>query len=300
MVLKVRKLCEHTTLMNIMIGLANKHETFPSVLADNGYQLDSICPSFLNKDGKEVNPDLIFKSHAENNLFIVECKTGTLQEEQAITYKSLTSEEVKQQNITTLPGNFSLDKTWVCIEKNLTKVNSKNSEWKLNFPIVCKFNTTLKKSNNIPFNSTILNSIFTKGIDIPNNIPTVYYSFSPEDPEEYILMHILPAIIKLSLNPHKDYFTLEELLKETHLLYEYLDKNEKTKLRKRLGSILSYLERSELKEFLNKVTNTPNAWQIIKNRILSFRNKCQKMIKEYHSILQKKEEEKKQKKISDF
>jgi len=297
----MRELCEHTVLMNVMIGLVNKHSTYPSTLSDKGYQLECICPSFLNNEGKEVNPDIIFKSHAENNLFIVECKTGTLQKEQATVSKNLTKDEIQQQHITTLTGEFTLDKTLVCTEKNLSKVDAKNREWNLNFPIVCKYNSNnIKKSNSIKFNSAVLESIFLNGINLPNNIPTVYYQFSPEDPDEYILMHILPAIMKLSLTLHKDHFTLDELLKETHLLYDYLDKKEQVKLRGKVGSLLSELERSELKEFLNKVPNQQNTWQIIKNRILSFRNKCQKMISEYHLILQKKEEEKKQRKISDF
>ena len=297
---KMIELCEHTLLLNAILGLVQKHNTYPCILAEKGYQLECICPSFLNHKGKEINPDIILKSHSENNLLLGDCKTGTMQKEQALCYKDITIEEIKEQNITSLSGNITIDKTSICLERNLPKILEKDKEWEVGLNIICKFDSgLLKKADSIKFHSSILEDLFSRGVQLPQFTPTVYYQFSPEDPEEYILMHILPAILYLSLNLNKTFFTLEELLLQTHSLYAYLDEKEKTKLKSRVNNILSNLERTDLKESINRIPNQPNSWEVIKNRVLSFRNKCQTLIKEYQTFLQKENEAKKQKKIFD-
>lgn len=296
----MRELCEHTILMNAMIGLAIKHETYPSILADKGYMLESICPSIYDNEGNEVNPDIIFRSHEENNLFFIDCKTGTLQEKQANSYKKISPTEILEQGKTKLSGEVTLDKTWVCKEKNFTKVDNMNTTWNLNFPIICKFNNNLlKKNNSVSFNSGIIEQIFNNGINLPK-IPTVYYPFSSDDPEEYILMHLLPSIVQISNKVHEEFFTLDEILKVAHPLYEYLELKEKSKLKQKIGNLLSELERNELKDFLNRVPKRQNTWEVINKKLMGFRNACQKLITDYDRILEKKAEEKKQKKIPEF
>lgn len=297
----MRELSEHTILMNIILGLVSKHKNFPHTLAEKGYQLESICPSFLNKEGKEINPDIILKSHEESNLFLGDCKTGTLQKEQSLAYQELSSTELREQQIVSLPGEFTIDISYICLEKNLEKIKEKVESWGLSSVILCKLNKgVLKIEGNSTFKSQILNEIFKEGINIPQDSPLIYYSFSPEDPEEYILLYVLPSILALSLKAKKDSFTLEELLRETHNLYDYLDEKEKKKLRAKVSKLLSVLERNDLKEFLNKVQNQQNTWEILTKRILSFRRKCQNLIQDYERILIERADEKKQTKLGEF
>lgn len=280
--------------MNMMIGLSKKHPTYPDVLAEEGFMLESIGTSFLDSKGNEVNPDIMFKCHNENSLFLLDCKSGTLKKKQSEVYKKLTPKEVKEQNITSLSGDFELDKSWVCSDENLDKVKEKNEEWEINFPILFENDEELKKDNSSNFNSNSLEDIFEEGVSIDGRIPTSYYPFSPEDSEEYVMFHMIQGLIKLSLD---DTFKLEDLLRETHDLYDYLDEKEKKKLKRRVGKIMKRFERDEFKEYLNKVPDSSNEWEIIDGRIRGFRNQAQDLMNEAREDI---EEDKNQEGLGKF
>jgi len=89
-------LSEHTVLVNGMIGLCTKTRGWPSTLKDLGYKVEYIEPTFINSEGKKVNPDILFTSNKLIHALITECKGGiSVEDEQLEKYSKITVDTVR-------------------------------------------------------------------------------------------------------------------------------------------------------------------------------------------------------------
>ena len=251
----MNELSSHTKLMNTVICLSTKSYRYCTpVLYENHYELETIECSFNMIAGGLIDADIILKNLQLNNLFILECKAGGLEKEQAKRYASLVHKDITNANITTLSGNFSHEITYLTDAENKDKLILGISENSLNFPVIYQNKDKLS----LAFNSIkcpTLNKLFTDngGVVIPENPPLIYYPFGKDDSDAHILNCIGPVLIQL----RGQEFTVEDILFKTHRIYEHISDNAIKGLKGRLGKLINDLSKGEMNEFFNIPQSKP-------------------------------------------
>ena len=251
----MNELSSHTKLMNTVICLSTKSYRYCTpVLYVNHYELETIECSFNMIAGGLIDADIILKNPQLNNLFILECKAGGLEKEQAKRYASLVHKDITNANITTLSGNFSHEITYLTDAENKDKLILGISENSLNFPVIYQNKDKLSLASN-SIKCPTLNKLFTDngGVVIPENPPLIYYPFGKDDSDAHILNCIGPVLIQL----RGQEFTVEDILFKTHRIYEHISDNAIKGLKGRLGKLIYDLARGEMNEFFNIPQSKP-------------------------------------------
>ncbi len=251
----MNELSSHTKLMNTIICLSTRSYRYCNpVLYENHYELETIECSFNMVNGGLIDADIILKNPQLNNLFILECKAGGLEKEQAIRYASLAHDDITNANITTLSGNFSHEITYLTDAENKDKLVLGMSENSLSFPVISQNRNKLFLVCNSIKCST-LNKLFTEngGVSIPENPPLIYYPFGKDDSDAHILNCIGPVLIQL----RGQGFTVEDILFKTHRIYEHISDNAIKGLKGRLGKLINDLSKGEMNEFFNIPQSKP-------------------------------------------
>jgi hypothetical protein len=238
-------LSDHTRLINAIICLTRKNTDLPSPLFEKGYQLECIGLSFTNLMGNTINPDLSIKGDSDKVLLLVDCKSGGLEQDQAQRYASLSPADIVSQNVTTLDSvGLQLEIMFVGSGKNEKKLLDGENKTKCAIPVVILKNTmVLVMQGPNHFKNGILNEIFGKGIQFNHAIPTGFYPFSADDSPSYILTEISPILLQMHLKESE--FSEDEILRESHQYYDYLDKKERDALRARIGFILNAIKKDQ-------------------------------------------------------
>ena len=249
------ELSSHTKLMNTIICLSTKsHRYCIPVLYQNHYELETIECSFNKIDGRLIDSDIVLKNPELNNLVILECKAGGLENDQAQRYASLSREDIVNANITTLNGNFKYQITYITNEENRGKLIHDITDKSLNFPVIVQNKDKLYLAHN-SFSCEVLHNLFnsTGGISIPENPPLNYYPFGNDDSDAHILNCVAPVLIQL----RGQEFTIEDLLFETHRIYEHISDNAIKSLKGRLGKLISDMSRGDMNEFFDIPQSKP-------------------------------------------
>ncbi len=273
----------------ISFGIPNPH--IKPVLYNSGYQLEWIEPHFPNLSGEVLNPDLQFFSVNDKNLLFVECKLGSFEHEQALRYKNLKKEDIIPANITQLEmsiNNFEI--IYCCDEENKAKLLKGEETYSYGFPIICcnDSNLTLEKNQ---INASNLKSIFSNPLPIPTKIPTEFYPYGPDDEIDYIAPAVFQSLLRLT-GQGKEEISVEDIIKDSHPLYNSIHKNGKDKLKQKVGKIMSDLNQNEFKDVI-KIFRNPNRYRINSRSYKKFRDLCLKLIGDY-------EKKRKQTLIPDF
>jgi hypothetical protein len=93
-------------LHNAVLGLAHPAPPWPCPLKDAGYQVVRIEQPVTTEAGKVI-VDLVFAARERNALLAVECKEGTVQDEQAKRYQAMNSVDLIRTASITLPDSSS-------------------------------------------------------------------------------------------------------------------------------------------------------------------------------------------------
>ncbi|ODS42802.1 MAG: hypothetical protein MSIBF_05855 [Candidatus Altiarchaeales archaeon IMC4] len=286
----MKKLSNSTRLINVLIGLSIPNPQYRPVLYERGYQLEYIEPHFTDTNGKLVNPDLQCKSHEEKNLVFFECKLGAIEHEQALKYKGLTKEDIVNSNITSLDmSKCQFEIIYFCDENSKEKVKKGDEIHKYGFPILsCNENSISLEVNNIK--GKVLNQIFSEGVKIPDKPPLSFYPFGPDDKERYVAPAIFQSLFRFC--GVKVEFNEEDILRDSHPVYDSIHKDGQKKLKEIVGKIMNDLNENEFKDVIKKFSTT-HRYRINPRTQKKFRDLCLKKMEEY-------EKEEPQTNLSDF
>jgi hypothetical protein len=242
------ELSEHTKLMNYILYLASKNRFCKPVLYDNHYILESIEVKFNKQNGDSIHADVSLKNPEKHNLLFIECKDGSLVDDQAERYHTLNRDDIVNAGITTLSGAFNHEVAYVTTVEKKDKLifGIKNKSY--NFPIIASDEKKMRLEYN-SFSCPVLQKLFSEkgGVDLPVPPPVFYYPFGSNDSDAFILASIAPVLIRF----RGQEFDVEELLKEKHQLYDYIGDASLKELKRRVGTLLSALSSGDLNEFFD-------------------------------------------------
>ena len=270
-----------------MIGLTTRTYGWPSTLKKLGFKVESIEPKFLNSEGKEVNPDILFTSNKLLHALITECKGGKsldrYAKEQIKEYTKITSDSVRHKVGVYDPKRLRIDICFAINESNrgiIKEINEINT-----FPVIIFSDSKISKENH--FNHKKLEDEFSSDIPIHSKPPTYFYPFSDQDDASIIAIHIFQELMRLALaNKYKPELDIEidDLLENIHPLWKNIAERKKKEIRNKTNSIILEYKRKQLGDYLKKIKGKP-AWNITKS-LQAFGNECNKIIEELSKSVQ--------------
>ena len=229
---------------------------------DIGYELEYIGLKVTFPDGKEVRPDLSFKSHQANTLLLGEAKSGGVDNEQASRYKALTPELISTLGLTKLPApKLNLDVFYACTKANRESVMANEARHQWGFPILSFDGTILKKEKtNARFKDPAVEKLFADGITFDHELTCAFYPFGEGDSDGYIVSSVLMRLAFM-WTQGQNRFTVEGLVEECHPLMGYFDRSEKIRVFAVVRSLLTDISRAGNRRFVIRPIRG-SEWQI--------------------------------------
>jgi hypothetical protein len=239
------ELSNHTKLMNSILCLASKNRYCVPVLFNNHYIVETIELQFNKMDGRQIHADIALINPSVNNLLLLECKDGRLQNDQCDRYKTLIKDDIKNAGATTLSGGYTFEVAYVGTEEKKNDLIQDMTNNSCNFPVLVSDDKTIQIGHN-KFNCSILQQLFdSNGVTLPKPISIFYYPFGADDSEAHILSWIGPTLIKF----RDSSFDLDDILKETHNLFNYISDESLGEIKSRLAKILMKISRGKMNNF---------------------------------------------------
>lgn len=242
----MKGLSNHTKLMNAILYLAHKNRSCEPVLYKNHYTVDSIELSFNKQNGDKIHTDMTLINPKLQNFVLIECKDGRLQKDQADRYNTLNFSDIVNAGVAPLTGKFNYEVVYVSSEDKKDKLLQDIRNNSYSFPVLV-FNDSKIKLEHNTFKCQTLNQIFTEneGADIPNPFPVFFYPFGKDDSDAYILSWIGRTLIKFIGQE----FDVEDVLRETHQIYEFIDEKALKDLKGRIAKLLTDISKKDMNEF---------------------------------------------------
>jgi len=183
---------EHTLLINMVVGLCNDGEQWPSFLHELGYVVKFLEQVLPINEKEKTKPDIIIVSNKIKHMLIIECKGGgSISAEQDMRYGKL---EVKSIAIKIGAGGF-IDKHVVAYAINHTSL--KEIKKQTARPIIVFSPLHVKGIRE--FGVKKLNETMHRETSLTNmRVPTKYYPFGLDDDKSVVVTHIVQCIVKFT------------------------------------------------------------------------------------------------------
>ena len=238
-----------------------------------GYDLEHIGLKIVLGDGTGPNPDLSFKSHKANHLLLIEAKSGSVDNEQAKKYKSLTPADISRLGLTALPAPpLTIDVCYACTRENRESVLANEARYQWGFPIITYDGTVLRKEKtNAKFSDPALENLFAEGISFERDPSYSFYPFGEGDSPGWVVESVLFQLAILWTRG-KDKFTVDELVQNCHPLIGYFDRDQVRQIIGLTRSALIKISQSGSRRFSIKQLKGQE-WQIVKFGVGRFTRK---------------------------
>jgi len=261
--------CNHTKLMNYIIGMCKKQEKWISTLHDLGYEPQLIEQRFRTSTDEIVKPDIVAASNRLLHFLVFECKGGvTVEKDQLRRYKTLIPEDVFRwirPHVHT-PSDFRLD---VCIsdfKENHHIIASKVE----NFPILTFSEQELSKTRQ--FDNMKLDNEFKDPISLQGMVPPLsYYSFCENDSDSYVAPFVIRGLLSIAIKKGKGgpsvfeeaIVTQEEIVNQIfHPIFDALSDEHKGKLENKIKQIIAmFMKRETVKDLLEFIEKR-SGWKV--------------------------------------
>jgi hypothetical protein len=288
------ELSNHTLLMNYVINISTKNKLCRPVMYENNYVLDTIEVGFKRKsDGREIAADILLKNSQLNRLLFIECKDGGLDIDQANRYNTLTVEDIITSRVTNLFGDIKHEIAYIGSKQKKEKLIRDIQSTSLKFPVLISDESKITLEYN-QFSCSTLEGIFTKGNDVSiKNCSLNYYPFGVDDSDEYILSFITPTLMKYM--GMKSEFNPEDILYETHPLFNYIGTPTISELKSKIGNLLNKLSKNELNKYFE--VSTTKKYKLKSTGLVGLKKDIEKYIA---SQLEIQKPQRKQKSLFDF
>lgn len=275
-------LSEHTLIMNLLVGFSKDFSGFPSPLKNAGYRLERIEPKFVNSEGTNVNPDLVFSSNGSLNGLIFEIKDSHLDEETIEKYQAITGTDIQTvvedvHDITELEADLAFAGT----EKMEESFDYPDLEDMLNdIPGLIFEGDAVRRRNK--FDEEELNDEFNS-LELSDTPPTQFYPFSPNDAEGVIAGKLCQEIMYEIANCYGDdevEFDARDLVSSNHHFWDSISPEGQKALVTRAETIIEKLMENGLDEHLEKIQGK-RRFSVQSTK--AFRNKANEVLAEFDS-----------------
>lgn len=272
----------HTILLNYVIGLCKGNKNWASTLRDLHYDVEIIEQSIRTSSGQLVKPDIIKVSKRNNHALIIDCKSGSVDNEQMQRYGTLRREELLRWVDVPSTDLLTFD---VCIAD--LEINHGKIAPNISFPIITFSRNAITRSNSFSIQS--LNQAFSNPIDITGMIPPLdYYPFSENDSDFVIVPRILRTIVSLTMKRargaqsvlNEEYFETDDVLKHIHPLWKSLSEEHKNILREKIKDILRRLIHN-YSELAQHMSNIQREGYRLRGPTESFTKLCEKILDDF-------------------
>jgi len=289
-------LSPHTIQMNAWVGLCQLDDRFPDTLAKLGYTVDIIEPGFSIK-GDYIQPDLVLTAHRRKHSLLLDFKSYSLKDHQNDRYETAVQNPdqiVLRGGVQGVPpDDLTADFSYSSFG-NLTEIHELSD---FDFTTV-QFEAHIGDANlrieivgSERFDEPELNDAFPIEVPHGKDIPTDYYPFDAEE-EDYtqFCIYMLNAAIQLAGEYGSDPFNVDELLAESHKLWESMSEEKKKELRTLGEKFLDKYHEKGLDEHLRKVQKDDQpAWFHKSSSFQALRNKADGFITDLKADLRQKE-----------
>ena len=258
MVKKKLEPCNHTKLMNYIIGMCKKHKDWITVLADLGYSPELVEQKIRTSSEDIVKPDIIVTSTKLVHSLVFECKGGiTIDQNQIKRYSALEKTNllrwVGHASPMFTPDNFRFDVGISDLEENHPFVVAEVRD----LPIITFGASKVVKSGE--FRSSELNAAFKNPISLSGKVPPLsYYPFCEEDKDPYIATFVIRGLLAIAIKKAKggptafdeSLITRDEILKSLfNPIIDALAKEHQGRLKERIKEIIRWvMAKEEMKE----------------------------------------------------
>lgn len=249
--MRVRNIHPHTRLVNYAIDLCSGNKRSYSQLDGLDYTVQIIEQEINTSKGFVVKPDIIKVSKKCNHVLLIECKSGNMNRDQMLRYKTMTNQDLK--------GSLLLENMQPEFDFCIISVSNDVSPT-IEFPTLVYSENSIHKIN--CFKLSPLEQIFEQDIDLSQRIPSLsYYPFSANDDEKTILTKVFQGMISYYMKRHLKNTTLESLfndddfLSTLHPFWKSFSDSHKKELRSRIkNSFRNFIKSNpELKDYLRKL-----------------------------------------------
>ncbi|WP_135855286.1 hypothetical protein [Halorussus salinus] len=255
----------HTVQINGWISLAKGNEGFSHSLSDRKYACDLIEHEFEIGDD-DVHPDIILSSELDNYSIIAECKSERLDSDQLRRYKRFEKNPEKLLDRTNLDAlldssKFGLE---VCYS-SLSDLSTRELLTETDTPFVQFSHSSTSGvliENSLPFQFSELASRFPINMDPDEALPTEYYPFDvdqPEDREQFVAT-IIQALLRTALMENTT--KTKQIVKEAHPHWDHIGSEKQSRFVDETKKVIEILERSELQEYIENVADSADKWKI--------------------------------------
>jgi hypothetical protein len=226
----------HTILINYAIDLCSGKKRSYSQLDKLDYTVQTMEHEINTLKGFTIKPDVIKISKKCKHVLLIECKGGTIDENQINRYKTTTIDDLNKS----LDPDHEQNEFDICILCNSDPLSSN-----IDLPILVYIDNTIHKINRFKLSS--LDQIFKEDIDLSHKVPSLsYYPFSINDDNNIILVKILQGMVsyyfKKRLNKNASLemtFTSDDFLPTLHPLWNIFSKEHKKELKNRIKKLLN-------------------------------------------------------------
>ena len=279
--------CNHTKLMNYIIGMCKNHEDWICVLKNLGYTPTIIEQRFRTTSGDTVKPDIIVTSNKLVHSIVFECKGGiTVDPDQLRRYNTLTEEDLRWVDVFSF-DDFHFDVCIVDIQKNhltiLSHVDNK-------FPMITFGDEEVFKTGE--FDEKKLEKVFQNPISVKGKVPPLYYyPFCEEDENAYIIPFIMRGLVSIAIKKAKggssvfdnELITKDEIIELVfNPVFKTLSKKQQGHLKKKITDIMHLLlSMEETKDALGLIEGRKG--YKISNQLEKLRTEADKLIKKYET-----------------
>lgn len=276
--------CDHTKLMNYIIGMCKKNKEWITVLSDLGYGVQIIEQKINTSSGDVIKPDIIAVSDKLVHSLVFECKGGkTIDADQLKRYSTMTLDDLLRWITIFDRSDLQFD---VCISdffENHYHIKTINQM----FPMLTFSSENLTKTRDFKVNK--LNAVLKEPISLKNKIPTLsYYPFSEDDPDAYIAIHVIRALLSIAMKNIKggpDVFeesviSCDEIIAhQFNYVWKALSQEHKGRLKQKIHEIiLRILAKEGIKETLG-IIRQRQGYKIRQN-LEQFKKNADKLIEE--------------------
>lgn len=276
------ELSEHTLIMNLMVGFSKDFSDFPSPLKNAGYRLERIEPDFVNSEGTNVNPDLVFSSNGSLKGLIFEIKDSHLDEDTIEKYQAITGTDIQTvvedvHDITQLEAELAFAGT----EKMEESFDYADLKDKLeDIPGLIFEEDAVRLRNE--FNQSELNDEFN-GVELTDTPPTQFYPFSPNDAEGVIAGKLCQEMMYEVANSYGDdevEFDARDLVSSNHRFWDSISPEGQKALVSRAETIIEKLMEKGLDNHLEKIQGK-RRFSVQSTK--AFQNKANEVLEEFDS-----------------
>lgn len=230
---------------NAVLGLAHPNPPWPCPLGDRGYRLRRVEQPLGGEAGNVV-ADLIFVAPDRSSILVVECKDGSLQEDQAIRYAALTALDVLQTGSITVPrpDEATLDVMIAVDSTKFSAIASEASAISSRLLVVGVGETVSFAEADVE--DLHLTDLLGSTVEAdPRSIPRLLLVDDASDP-----LVLLPGVaneLHAAIQSGRESVTIAALIEGSCWGWASFGKAFQSKLRKSLTPVLAAAEREDLK-----------------------------------------------------